>query len=277
MQATQEVPEGSWTCSCGNVNYPTRIRCNRRGCTLPKPGAVVPVPEVTRPGNWICKCGNENFAHRTECNKRTCGLPRAQSDISSGGRSQAQGLSAGTNWFCVCGNENWPQRPTCNKRTCGLPRQQGDVAARGGLGAAPVAGGAANWRCVCGNENYPTRMMCNMRACKLPRTQGDIALRGGAAPHAGPYAPAAGPLGPRAARPAPLGSWKCSCGNINFPKRDTCNKNNCGNSRLVSEVVDEEILKSNMLAAAAAQEFDEAARLKREIEAMEMGQRYAPY
>jgi len=27
-------PEGSWTCKCGNVNYPFRRECNRRNCGL---------------------------------------------------------------------------------------------------------------------------------------------------------------------------------------------------------------------------------------------------
>lgn len=266
-------------CTCGNVNYPTRTRCNRHGCTLPKPGVQVPVPEVSRPGNWICKCGNENFAHRTECNKRTCGLPRAQSDISGDGRRQAHETGAGANWFCVCGNENWPLRATCNKRSCGLPRQQGDITARGALAPAAMGPGDANWRCLCGNENYPTRTTCNMRGCRLPRIQGDVTFHGAAAPGAPVFRGVAAPPAPapRASRPPPMGSWKCVCGNVNFPKRDTCNKNNCGNTRLTSEVVDAEILKLNMAAAAAALEFDEASRLKRELEALEMGQRYAPY
>jgi len=31
-------PEGSWTCdACGNVNWPMRTTCNKKGCGLPKP------------------------------------------------------------------------------------------------------------------------------------------------------------------------------------------------------------------------------------------------
>jgi hypothetical protein len=31
-------PDGSWTCdSCGNVNYPVRVKCNRRNCGADKP------------------------------------------------------------------------------------------------------------------------------------------------------------------------------------------------------------------------------------------------
>ena len=35
------APEGSWACSCGNVNYPFRTECNRRNCGLPR-GAEAP-------------------------------------------------------------------------------------------------------------------------------------------------------------------------------------------------------------------------------------------
>jgi hypothetical protein len=37
-------PEGSWTCSCGNVNYPFRTECNRRNCGLPR-GAEAPASQ----------------------------------------------------------------------------------------------------------------------------------------------------------------------------------------------------------------------------------------
>ena len=31
-------PDGSWTCdACGNVNYPFRVKCNRRNCGADKP------------------------------------------------------------------------------------------------------------------------------------------------------------------------------------------------------------------------------------------------
>lgn len=38
------TPEGSWTCSCGNVNYPFRTECNRRNCGLPR-GAEAPASQ----------------------------------------------------------------------------------------------------------------------------------------------------------------------------------------------------------------------------------------
>lgn len=33
----QAPPEGSWTCKCGNVNYPFRTHCNRKNCGEEKP------------------------------------------------------------------------------------------------------------------------------------------------------------------------------------------------------------------------------------------------
>ena len=35
----REPPAGSWQCSCGNVNYPSRAICSCRGCNLSRPAA----------------------------------------------------------------------------------------------------------------------------------------------------------------------------------------------------------------------------------------------
>eukprot|EP00959_Pyramimonas_sp_CCMP1952_P175465 3666997-Pyramimonas_sp.AAC.1 len=42
------APDGSWSCKCGNVNYPFRTKCNRRNCGLDRdapPGEAAPAPQ----------------------------------------------------------------------------------------------------------------------------------------------------------------------------------------------------------------------------------------
>ncbi|KAF4672863.1 hypothetical protein FOL47_011282 [Perkinsus chesapeaki] len=76
---------GNWRCSvCGNVNYPSRDRCNGKGCGRQREEveakAHAPNTRSTRDtgaGNWVCPaCSNLNYAHRTRCNRKQCGLPR---------------------------------------------------------------------------------------------------------------------------------------------------------------------------------------------------------
>lgn len=92
-------PEGSWVClACDNVNFPTRVECNGRGCGCPRSeidggppndthvrkmfGGTGQVSQATvtgtpPPGSWTCpSCQNVNYPSRTQCNRRNCNLPR---------------------------------------------------------------------------------------------------------------------------------------------------------------------------------------------------------
>eukprot|EP00240_Pyramimonas_obovata_P006221 CAMPEP_0118956584 /NCGR_PEP_ID=MMETSP1169-20130426/61653_1 /TAXON_ID=36882 /ORGANISM="Pyramimonas obovata, Strain CCMP722" /LENGTH=305 /DNA_ID=CAMNT_0006904621 /DNA_START=95 /DNA_END=1012 /DNA_ORIENTATION=+ len=40
----EQAPDGSWTCKCGNVNYPFRNKCNRRNCGLDREPAAQDAP-----------------------------------------------------------------------------------------------------------------------------------------------------------------------------------------------------------------------------------------
>lgn len=63
------VKEG-WTCTCGNVNFADREKCNMNSCGLPRPATGLHT-------GWICsQCGNKNFADRMVCNMRKCGAER---------------------------------------------------------------------------------------------------------------------------------------------------------------------------------------------------------
>lgn len=302
--------KGGWICKCGNENYSDRMVCNLRKCGLPRDGGVGAAPAGAPRGangfpegpNWFCKCGNENFPSRAVCNLKKCGLPRVQGQVgaaSFGGNPYRMSPTIGGfptfapvpmqpsfaprsgpeaepgSWVCRCGNENYPSRASCNMKKCGLSREQGEVGKRP-VGRMPAGSAIANWFCKCGNENFPSRTSCNKRQCGLPREQGEVGER---RPAMAFGTVGGGPV----AKVPPMNCWKCSCGNINYPRRDTCNKNGCGKTRGEAEVIDVVILKQNMAAAAANMEFEEAARLKVEIEALEGpdtmsgSHRFAPY
>jgi len=232
-------PEGqgeTWECkACGNVNWPLRTTCNRKGC-----GAL---------GPWTCSaCSNQNFQGRAVCNRKGCAQPHpgganhaaAFSPVAFAGGKGAKGaagmqglISGGAgappgSWCCPgCNNVNWPLRTTCNNKTCGLPRAAAEQAVPG----AP----AGSWTCKgCQNVNWPLRSTCNNKSCGLPRDQADGGPPARAAVTFGRVIPpAASPAGSWAGRAAPggdpAGSWVCTvCGNTNWPLRTTCNQKNCG-------------------------------------------------
>lgn len=74
-------PIGSWVCTaCQNVNFPTRDKCNAKGCGQSRelvdggPPGTSAAPE----GSWVCSsCQNLNWPSRTHCNARNCGQPRS--------------------------------------------------------------------------------------------------------------------------------------------------------------------------------------------------------
>ena len=72
---------GDWDCnSCGNLNYASRLKCNR--CDKPKGEAqagtrtveaVIHGGSKVRGRDWVCpKCSNVNYASREKCNRKDC-------------------------------------------------------------------------------------------------------------------------------------------------------------------------------------------------------------
>jgi len=89
--------DGNWACpGCQNVNFATRMACNR--CQMPKPedqfggggfggfggkaGGKGKAPVAGENGNWGCPgCGNVNFASRDVCNR--CQAPKPEEDATA--------------------------------------------------------------------------------------------------------------------------------------------------------------------------------------------------
>lgn len=130
----------------------------------------------------------------------------------------------GETWTCKdCQNVNWPLRTICNQKNCGSP---------------------GPWTCpACSNKNFQGRMVCNRKGCGLPRQD----LGGGYSPMGGMMSGMKGGMGKGMAAMgwmpamggmmsmqgpggvAPDGSWVCKqCQNLNYPRRTTCNKKECG-------------------------------------------------
>ena len=99
--------------------------------------------------------------------------------------------------------------------------------------AKPVVSGghhveSAGWACPkCGNHNYAMRVVCNMRKCgaRRPGYPADGAEQGSAQGSAPPWEQV-GKSG-QGGSDEPAGSWRCVCGNLNFPHRTVCNGRNC--------------------------------------------------
>ena len=145
-------------------------------------------------------------------------------------------------WSCVkCGNLNYAHRLTCNLRKC---QRMSELAGPGDA--------SADWMCACGNVNYRFRKYCNLRKCQLPQIGNPFLFCGISQLIKSGYAPqsalsllltnsASGgaidaPIGalhqPSPAMPQMEGCWQCgSCGNLNWPWRDECNRRGCGRLR----------------------------------------------
>eukprot|EP00930_Biecheleria_cincta_P072217 TRINITY_DN59650_c0_g1_i1.p1 TRINITY_DN59650_c0_g1~~TRINITY_DN59650_c0_g1_i1.p1 ORF type:complete len:439 (-),score=63.82 TRINITY_DN59650_c0_g1_i1:147-1436(-) len=129
---------------------------------------------------------------------------------------------AGVNgaWQCVaCPNVNFAMREACNRCSTPKPAEQLPPPQQA-FGSAPVAGDNGNWQCsVCQNVNFPMREACNR--CHTSKEQATY--------DAAPTWEQGGAQGKGGAGRAPVagenGNWACaSCGNVNFPTREVCNR-----------------------------------------------------
>eukprot|EP00434_Breviolum_minutum_P011700 symbB.v1.2.010321.t1/scaffold671.1/size323421/2 len=160
-------------------------------------------------GAWQCPgCQNVNFASREQCNR--CALPKPSFESPHPSKRGPPVAGLDGNWSCeACGNVNFQFRDTCNR--CANPKPYVQPA-----GQKPIAGINGNWECeACGNVNFPHRDRCNR--CSTPK-QPAIGMAPAAMATAAPQS-----KGPPQA--GVDGNWTCSaCGNVNFAKRDRCNR-----------------------------------------------------
>jgi len=173
-------------------------------------------PELGVGGNWACpKCENINFGVRTECN-----LCKTQPDGK---------------WVCPgCKNVNFPHREECNRCKVPRPARTGNPA-RGGAGGMGMGVGMAR---MGGDPRVALAMQLVGLFSGSPdpftsAAQFVYALgASGAGYSAMPaFAMGGGNFGgdgakrPRGAPQAGEGgNWACSCGNVNFAFRTSCNK-----------------------------------------------------
>lgn len=145
--------DGSWTCVCGNLNYPNRMVCNSRSCGKPRPAP-----------SWGGAFGYDAPAFQQPY--YAVGMQLAS--MVSAGRQQKPKDPPGS-WSCTaCKNVNWPDRQTCNAKNCGQPRDLVDGGAPPKPGEPPAPEGS--WTCsACQNVNWPSRLVCNKKGCGLPR------------------------------------------------------------------------------------------------------------
>ncbi len=75
--------KGDWNCSCGELNFASRINCRKCNHTKSRENGEMHIKFV----DWHCSCGELNFASRTNCHK--CNLKRSDKI-----------------WICTCGESN---------------------------------------------------------------------------------------------------------------------------------------------------------------------------
>lgn len=110
-----EIKKGDWKCSCGNVNFASRINC--RKCNKPKLAEdkqqYEQIVEV-KPGDWLCldiNCKTNNFGTRTVCFK--CGKPKKNDEQINNNNNNNDNVELKTCIICMDRERN-----TCIKQ-CG--------------------------------------------------------------------------------------------------------------------------------------------------------------
>lgn len=130
-------------------------------------------------------------------------------------------------WSCAkCGNLNYAHRLTCNLRKCQKMSEYTNAA-------------EVDWMCACGNINYRFRKYCNLRKCQLPQIGNPYLffginqlIKSGYAPQTALSLLLTNSVGGDAPSEESEGCWQCStCGNLNWPWRDECNRKGCPQTR----------------------------------------------
>lgn len=137
----KQHPDGSWVCpTCGNVNWPKRMVCNRKGCETARPPEP-PQPAMTGIGDINLRTQMQALHMLAMQDPANANVYRAQleqlqlaSQITAGMISGAtMAASAGArggrsqhpegSWECPnCKNINWPKRTVCNRAGCSTAR-----------------------------------------------------------------------------------------------------------------------------------------------------------
>lgn len=237
MNKLQRTDGGNWVCQCGNENFPNRLFCNRTVCGLAKPGltaAEMSGQSQASSGNWECQCGNENFPNRNFCNRKSCGLAKpglTAADLQKAGmlppnhqqnqqRQQHNQMQGG-------GSNDVTEMMRLMMQMMGMTPPQNNMRGGGKKASAPQDNSKmpeGSWICTaCLNVNYPNRDTCNKNICGRTRAECD-----GGPPPGQPGSIASDVSG----LPPPEGSWNClACGNLNWPRRTTCNRKMCSQPR----------------------------------------------
>jgi len=178
-------------------------------------------PEVGVDGNWACpKCDNVNFGIRTECN-----LCKTQPDGK---------------WVCPgCKNVNFPHREECNRCKVSRPARTGNPSRGPGVATGMGMGMGGGMNRMGGDPRVALAMQLVglfsgspdpfTSAAQFVYALGASGAGYGALPAfgmgGGGFAAPAGQKRPRGAPQAGEGgNWACSCGNVNFAFRTSCNK-----------------------------------------------------
>ena len=154
---------------------------------------------------WSCnKCGNLNYAHRLTCNLRKC--QKMSSELGNG--------ASEADWVCACGNINYRFRKYCNLRKCQLP-QIGNPYLFYGVSQLIKSG------------------YSSQSALSLLLTNGATTHEIGGPEWAGSRTLSSASSAEQLGEDEPgieskEGCWQCtSCGNLNWPWRDKCNRKGC--------------------------------------------------
>mmetsp|Transcript_73580 Transcript_73580/g.143958 ORF Transcript_73580/g.143958 Transcript_73580/m.143958 type:complete len:301 (+) Transcript_73580:65-967(+) len=242
----REHEDGSWDCpKCGNKNFQSRIVCNMRRCSAPKPGVspeLIAAQEEPQ-GSWKCgACSNMNYPMRTHCNRRNCGLPKQAPGVPSYGQQQQQQqqqqqwdmfqmqqyqlaqahLAAGGDPRAAPATSYPNQQATSyyNQQATAYPNQQAysypnQHAYPGQQATAYTAAAAVAAASIASTYAAYSAGGCGGGSC------------GGASAYDGAGAGAAH-FPPN----APSGAWICrECSNVNWPMRTACNRRGCAKPR----------------------------------------------
>jgi len=200
---------GDWNCSCGEMNFASRINCRKCGIAKNMINSSVSTSNIVQNPISTRSTYNNNIVPSMNT------LPTSSVSTNV--------IQKSGDWYCPCGEMNFASRDNC--RRCNRSKNKNSSSVN-------VVQKSGDWNCSCGEMNFASRTKC--RKCKLDKNVNNVS-----------YNPVTTSSMSSYSNTQKSGDWNCSCGEMNFASRDNCRR--CGISKnMINSSVSTNIVQNSV-------------------------------